>query len=268
MKNEGKIWTSEECEFLNKYYPMYGSEYCSEHLLRSKKAIIAKTNRLKIKFNGTRYKYSKENLEPIILSSKSIKEILNKMNLRAAGGNYKVINNYIKKYNINISHFETQTDRVKRIKNRFIKTPIEFFLVENSTCSRTNLKERLYKEGIKKRECEDCGQGEEWKGKKMSLILDHKNGVNNDNRLPNLRILCPNCASTLETHCGKNRKKNKKEKRKKNQPRMERRIVNRPSLSQLLQEISELGYVTTGRKYGVSDNAIRKWVKSYEKYGI
>jgi hypothetical protein len=49
-------------------------------------------------------------------------------------------------------------------------------------------------------------QGEEWVGKKMSLILDHINGVNNDNRIEN-RIVCPNCNATLDTHCGKIRVK-------------------------------------------------------------
>lgn len=49
-----------------------------------------------------------------------------------------------------------------------------------------------------------CGQGEEWMGKKMSLILDHINGVHDDNRIQNLRIVCPNCNATLDTHCGKN----------------------------------------------------------------
>ena len=51
-----------------------------------------------------------------------------------------------------------------------------------------------------------CDQDENWKGKIMSLILDHKNGVNNDNRLENLQIVCPNCNATLPTHCrGKNK---------------------------------------------------------------
>lgn len=286
MKNEGKIWTLEEYEFLNKFYPMYGSEYCAERLFRHKKAIVNKANKLKIKFNGTRYKYSKENLEPIVLNSKNIKEVLDKMKLRAAGGNYRVINDYIKKYNINTTHFETQSDRIKKIKNQFIKVPIENFLVENSTCSRTNLKDRLYREGLKIRKCEECGQDEIWRGKKMSLILDHINGIHNDNRIENLRILCPNCNSTLETHAGKNNKKKNDNKSKKIRREIEkkeksnikkeytkkrlligRRIVQRPPLKQLLEEISELGYVTTGRKYGVSDNAVRKWVKSYKKYG-
>ena len=78
-------------------------------------------------------------------------------------------------------------------------------MIENSTFGTTHLKERLYNEGIKERKCELCGQGEYWQGKKMSLILDHINGVHNDHRLDNLRVLCPNCNATLDTHCKGNR---------------------------------------------------------------
>src|ERR671918_632900 len=46
--------------------------------------------------------------------------------------------------------------------------------------------------------------GELWRGRRMGLILDHINGVRDDNRLENLRIVCPNCAATLDTHCGRN----------------------------------------------------------------
>ena len=49
------------------------------------------------------------------------------------------------------------------------------------------------------RRCELCGQTESWRGRTMALILDHVNGVPTDNRLENLRIVCPNCAATLDT---------------------------------------------------------------------
>ena len=79
-------------------------------------------------------------------------------------------------------------------------------MIENSSYRSTDsLKKRLYKEGIKERVCEKCGQDENWKGEHISLILDHINGVNNDNRIENLRILCPNCNATLETHCKGNK---------------------------------------------------------------
>ena len=76
--------------------------------------------------------------------------------------------------------------------------------MRDSTYSRNALKRRLYKAGVKRRACELCGQGELWRGREMALILDHANGVATDNRLENLRIVCPNCAATLPTHCGRN----------------------------------------------------------------
>jgi hypothetical protein len=80
---------------------------------------------------------------------------------------------------------------------------LERVLVEGSSYSRSHLKARLFKQGLKDRRCELCGQGELWQERRMSLILDHRNGVADDNRLANLRIVCPNCAATLDTHCGR-----------------------------------------------------------------
>lgn len=234
-------------------------------------------------------RYSKENFEKAIKESKTIKDALKKMGLRAAGGNYKVFYKYVEKYGIDTSHFETKEEIAKRTIGKYIsgiKIPLSDILVENSTYSRTELKKRLYDEGLKERKCEipGCGQGEEWMGNKMSLILDHKNGIHNDNRIENLRIVCPNCNATLPTHCGKHKKKINKcldcgdvitSQSKKCQKcsatdrvyLSRRKVKTRPPYEQLQQEIKDLGYSATGRKYGVSDNAIRKWVKSYEKYG-
>jgi hypothetical protein len=125
----------------------------------------------------------------------------------------------------------------------------------------------LLQEGILENVCVLCGQDENWNGMKISLILDHINGIYNDNRIENLRIVCPNCNAGLDTHAGKNaNKKNKEiksdEEIKKNN---KRRKVERPSYDILINEISLMGYSATGRKYGVSDNAVRKWRKQYEK---
>jgi AraC-like DNA-binding protein len=85
--------------------------------------------------------------------------------------------------------------------------PLEDVLVEKSTYSRGTLKRRLITEEILKNECIECGQGPEWNDKPLTLVIDHINGVNNDNRLQNLRILCPNCHTQTATFAGRNAKK-------------------------------------------------------------
>jgi len=221
----------------------------------------------------------------IVNESYSKKEVLEKMNLKPFNGNYDTLNNYIKKYNLDISHFNRGKNKNKSILKK--KIELKKILIENSTyTNRARLKERLYKEGLKERKCELCGQDEIWKGERMSLILDHINGINNDNRIENLRIVCPNCNATLPTHCGKNvnDKRTKKEKRikkiyycscgeiiRKNSSKCLKchneklQKVKRPPYKQLIEEIKELGYRGTGRKYNVSDNSIRKWKIKYEK---
>lgn len=66
------------------------------------------------------------------------------------------------------------------------------------------LKNRLIKEGFKKNECEECGQGDIWNNKKLEMELDHIDGNRTNHLLPNLRMLCPNCHGQTETHRGKN----------------------------------------------------------------
>jgi hypothetical protein len=129
----------------------------------------------------------------------------------------------------------------------------------------------------------------------MALILDHINGVADDNRIENLRIVCPNCAATFDTHCGRSNRRAPVEREcarcgeifrvryrthrycsqacgtrapREHQvgiPQPQRRKVDRPPLSLLKADVERLGYLATGRKYGVSDNAVRKWLVWYER---
>ena len=181
-----KKWTEEEIEFLIENYKKEGAKYCSDVLNRKIYAIRKKANMLNISYAKNKGIYEKEFIQKVVNDSVSYKEALIKMGLRAAGGNYKILKKYINLYGLSISHFESPEELSKR--NLFKdKTPLDEVLVENSTYSRTSLKIRLYDVKILERECSLCGQGEDWNGMKISLILDHINGIYNDNRL---EIIC------------------------------------------------------------------------------
>lgn len=77
---------------------------------------------------------------------------------------------------------------------------------EHPTYQTHKLRLRLFKTGVKEQRCEICSTSH-WNGQQLSLILDHINGINDDHRLENLRIVCPNCDSLLPTFCGRNKKK-------------------------------------------------------------
>ena len=152
---------------------------------------------------NSRYTYSEQELLEAVKTSTSIRQVLDKLNIVPAGGNYQTTNRRIQKLNIDTSHFTGQAwNRGKVIGP---KRPIEKYLVENSVVQSFKLKGRLIAEGLKEHKCECCGITE-WNGKPAPIELDHINGNHHDNRLENLRILCPNCHAQTDTYRGKNKK--------------------------------------------------------------
>lgn len=204
---ETKLWSEYEKEFLKENYPLYGIQYCSDRLNRTKRGIRKILKKCDIQTTGNKAVkdyYTKEHFEKVVKQSNSIAEVIRLLGL-TSHNNRQTVQKYIQLYGIVTNHFESQAERNKRIVHSN-KIELIDILVEGSTYKTSHLKERLYNDGLKDRCCELCGQGEIWNGKRMSLILDHINGVNNDNRLENLRIVCPNCNATLDTHCGKNKR--------------------------------------------------------------
>lgn len=102
--------------------------------------------------------------------------------------------------------FSSSTCTEAKSRGLFFTRPPQTFdlergLVENSTAKRGELKKRLIETGLLPNRCAKCERGAEWMGEPLILILDHINGINNDSRLENLRLLCPNCNSQTTTFC-------------------------------------------------------------------
>lgn len=223
------------------------------------------------------WSYDKNLLQEVLDNSISYNDLFNKLNLTTSKSLIKMLQYRIKIENISRIKFIDNTKKNKRSQG-FNCKPISEILVENSTyVSTTNLKNKLIKYDLLKYKCEIC-QIDEWNGSDLTLQLDHINGISNDNRLENLRLLCPNCHSQTDTYAGK-KKKNRKKKLKNCQScgievenkifchecdakiKLKRRKVNRPSKEELIELVNKFGYSATGRKFGVSDNSIRKWLK-------
>jgi hypothetical protein len=231
--------------------------------------------------SGRRVKYTEAEAREAIAASFSWAESLRQLGLCSTGGAWRVLRKYAELWAIPTDHF------LPNGRPPVHGRSLDELLVEHSPVRGTKIKERLYREGLKQRSCQLCGQGEEWNGSRMALILDHINGVRDDNRIENLRIVCPNCNAGLDTHCGRAARivresrmcercaveyvpKYGKQRfcsqycgsRHANRPQQPR-AVERPPLEDLLSGVLTVGYEAIGREHGVSGTAVRKWIRSY-----
>ncbi|MCR4322877.1 MAG: HNH endonuclease [Candidatus Azambacteria bacterium] len=148
-----------------------------------------------------------EQLKNAARTSFSLRQLLKQLGLRAAGGNYTQIKKYIKEYQVNIKHFKGRGWNAGMRGIGKPRIPLEEILVKNSLFQSFKLKKRLFAAGLKQRQCEQCGWAKQTNNGYLPLELDHINGNHYDNRLKNLRVLCPNCHSLTENHRGRKNKK-------------------------------------------------------------
>ena len=148
--------------------------------------------------------WSETQLKNAVKDSKSYRNVIKILGLRPTGGNYDQIKKYIREYNLSTKHF------TGKLWSKGSKLPFKPFidlkdiLVKNSTYQSYKLKKRLFLVKLREPKCEECGWAKMSVDGRVPLELDHINGDRHDNRLSNLRILCPNCHSLQITHRGKN----------------------------------------------------------------
>lgn len=147
-------------------------------------------------------KYKYEILKPIVDSSKSVAEVIRKLNLHQAGGTHSHISKKIKQYNIDTSHFTGQAHSRDK-KCLYLRKNLEDVLLKRTSGNRQRavvLRRALVESGFEYK-CFKCGI-DKWNEKQISLQVNHKNRNWLDDSKENLEFLCPNCHSQTDGWCG------------------------------------------------------------------
>lgn len=152
-----------------------------------------------------KHRYSLEQFREAVNSSTSIRQTLIKLGIKSEGGNYRVVHHYAKKYQVSLEHFTGKGwSKGKSLPRR----PYNTYLTVNSRIQSHKLRKNLIKNEIFEPKCSSCSLTT-WMNQPIPLELDHINGIHDDNRIVNLRLLCPNCHALTPTYRGKNKVKSK-----------------------------------------------------------
>jgi hypothetical protein len=125
-------------------------------------------------------------------------DVLRALGFDLSGGNYQAVRRRVTRLNLDTSHWHRGRPPAGR--------SLDSVLVPGGYTNRHRLKLRLLRAGRLQDACAICGMGARWNDQPLMLVLDHINGINNDYRMDNLRLLCPNCHSQTPTFSGRNRR--------------------------------------------------------------
>jgi 5-methylcytosine-specific restriction endonuclease McrA len=162
---------------------------------------IAKKHNLPRRQFNAKKGYSIESVRSAVAAAMCVSDVLRSLGLQTAGGNDNTIKRIIAKNNIDISHFDSK----KAATRTKIKWTPNTVFVENSKIHRSTLSTYVRKFSALPYECTVCHNSGTWLGRPLPLSVDHVNGISNDNRIENLRYLCPNCHNQTDTFGGKNK---------------------------------------------------------------
>ena len=231
------------------------------------------------------YDISDTEFKNIVANSTTMSEcVVNVTKILKSSVHVDTVKRRVKQLDLSTEHFLTMTQRA----TLFHTLDIEDVFVENSTVSNTTVRNKVIENDLIPYNCALCGCSSEWNGHPLTLQLDHINGNNKDNRLVNLRFLCPNCHSQTKTWGSKNVKFSAKVKKSdkacsicgnilgkgnssgrclpcanKINGALRVQATVRPPKEILTKLLKESNFQAVAKAYKVSDTTVRKWCKYY-----
>ena len=198
----------------------------------------------------------RSHLESITAKSNTFAEILRALGYSNVGGGiWYTLKSRLKHEGIDYSHIAEGRNANRGKAYHFTRTVQnnELFC-EGSRHFRNVLKRRILSDSLIEYHCAVCDMEPIWNGDTLVLRLDHINGVNNDNRIENLRFVCPNCDSQLPTYGGRNIQRPIKYK----EPRTYKTKIEWPPDDKLYEMVWQKPASIIGEELGVSGRAVAK----------
>lgn len=220
----------------------------------------------------------KEEVEAAAQNANSLKEMMQALGMKLSSGYYKDIHKICRKFDVKPPIYKNVGQNI--VQHKWTPMPTEEWFANGVHRNGRETRKRLVRLGVLD-QCSMCGLGTEWNGLPLALQLDHLNGDSFDNRIENVRILCPNCHTQTDTYgnkrgrrarvycaCGLQISKNSKSCRKctiRSEKTSPIRVVRSPkvawpSVEEVVKLVKDTNFSKAAVQLGCTDNAIRKFL--------